>query len=257
MIMTVDINNTSVVFAVMEDGKALFMSRLSSDKSRTADEYAVLLEWAFRQRSFDVRNVEGAIISSVVPPLTAVIKDAVILVTGCNPLIIGPGVKTGLNIRLDDPTELGGDFVASAVAAIAKYPMPCVIIVMGTGIAMGIMDKNGNYIGGIISAGPMVTQEALARNASLLSNVSITPTPQVICKSTSTCTQSGIVHGSAAMIDGLLERVEDELGEPVTVIVTGDWAETIAPHCRRQGLIYDKEILMRGLWMIYKKNRRS
>ena len=256
MILTVDINNTSVVFAVMEDTKALMMIRLSSDKSRTADEYAVLLEWAFRQRGFDIRSVEGAIISSVVPPLTAAIKDAVILVTGRGPLIVGPGVKTGLNIRLDDPTELGGDFVASAVAAIAEYPMPSVIVVMGTAIAMGILDKGGNYIGGIISAGPMVSQEALARGASMLSNVSVSSTPQVICKSTNTCMQSGLVHGSAAMIDGLLERVESELGEPVSVIVTGDWAETISPHCKRQGLIYDKEILMRGLAMIYKKNRR-
>ena len=257
MILTVDINNTSVVFAVMEDTKALIMTRLSSDKSRTADEYAVLLELAFRQRGFDIRNVEGAIISSVVPPLTAAIKDAVLLVTGCSPLIVGPGVKTGLNIRLDDPTELGGDFVASAVAAIAEYPMPSVIVVMGTAIAMGILDKAGNYVGGIISAGPMVSQEALARGASMLSNVSVSPTPQVICKCTNTCMQSGLVHGSAALIDGLLERVEAELGEPVSVIVTGDWAETISPHCKRQGLIHDKEILMRGLAMIYKKNKRA
>ena len=257
MILTVDINNTSVVFAVMDEGKALFMSRLASDKSRTADEYAVLIEWAFRQRSFDVKMVEGAIISSVVPPLTAVIKEAVILVTGRAPLVIGPGVKTGLNIRLDDPTELGGDFVASAVAAIASYPLPCVIVVMGTAIAMGILDKNGNYIGGIISPGPMVSQEALARGAAMLSNVSITPTPQVICKGTNACIQSGIINGSAAMIDGLLDRVETELGEPVTVVACGDWVDTITPYCLRKGLVTDKEILMRGLWMIYKKNRRT
>lgn len=256
MILTVDINNTSVVFAVMDEGKALFMLRLSSDKNKTADEYAVLIESAFRQRGFDIRSVEGAIISSVVPPLTAVIKDAVMLVTGRSPLIIGPGIKTGLNIRLEDPTELGGDFVASSVAAIADYSLPCVIVVMGTAIAMGIIDKSGCYVGGIISPGPMVSQEALASGAAMLSNVSITPTPQVICKSTNTCIQSGIVHGSAAMIDGLLERIETELGEPVSVICCGDWSETISPYCKRQGMVIDKEILMRGLWMIYKKNRR-
>ncbi|MGI5984322.1 MAG: type III pantothenate kinase [Clostridiales bacterium] len=257
MLLTIDINNTNVVFAVMEDGNALFITRLSSDKSRTADEYAVLMELAFRQRDFDIKNVEGAIISSVVPPLTAVIKDAVKIVTNRNPLVIGPGVKTGLNIRLEDPTELGGDFVAAAVAAIAKYPMPCVIVEMGTAIAMGILDKTGSYIGGIICPGPMVSQEALARGAALLSNVSITPTPQVICKSTDACMQSGIVHGSAAMIDGLLERIESELGEPVSVVVTDDWADTIAPYCKREGMITDKELLMRGLWLIYKKNRRG
>jgi len=257
MILTVDINNTSVVFAVMDEGRARFMLRLSSDKTKTADEYAVLIELAFRQSGFDVSSVEGAIISSVVPPLTAVIRDAVTRVTECSPFIIGPGIKTGLNIRLDDPTELGGDFVASAVAAIAEYPLPCVIVVMGTAIAMGILDKSGNYIGGIICPGPMVSQEALARGAAMLSNVSITPTPQVICKSTNSCMQSGIINGSAAMIDGLLERVEGELGEPVSVIATGDWAETISPYCKRQGIITDREILMRGLWMIYKKNKRT
>lgn len=256
MILTVDINNTSVVFAVMEDGKALFISRLSSDKSRTADEYAVLIDWSFKQREFEIKNVEGAIISSVVPPLTAVIKEAVKIVTNCSPLVIGPGIKNGLNIRLEDPTELGGDFVSCAVAAIAQYPMPCVIVEMGTAIAMGILDKTGSYIGGIISPGPMVSQEALARGAAMLSNVSITPTPQVICKSTITCTQSGIVNGSAAMIDGLLERIESELGEKVSVVVTGDWADTILPYCKREGIITDKELLMRGLWLIYKKNRK-
>ena len=257
MILTVDINNTSVVFAVMEDGRVLFRTRLASDKHRTADEYAVLLEWALRQRSIAPGSVEDAIISSVVPPLTAVIRDAVIFITGRTPLIIGPGVKTGLNIRLEDPTELGGDFVASAVAAISEYPMPCVIIVMGTAIAMGIIDKTGSYIGGIISPGPMVSQEALARGAALLSNVSITPTPQVICKTTASCMQSGIVNGSAAMIDGLLERIEAELGQTVTAVATGDWAETIVPCCKRGDIVLDKDILMHGLWMIYKKNRRS
>ena len=256
MILTVDINNTSVVFAVMEEGKALFITRLSSDKSRTSDEYAVLLEWALRQRDFDIKNVEGAIISSVVPPLTAVIKEAVKVVTNCSPLIIGPGVKTGLNIRLEDPTELGGDFVSCAVAAIAQYPMPCVIVEMGTAIAMGIMDKTGSYIGGIISPGPMVSQEALARGAALLPNVSITPTPQVICKTTIACTQSGIINGSAAMIDGLIERIESEIGEKVSVVATGDWVDSIIPYCKREGMISDSELLMRGLWLIYKKNRR-
>ena len=257
MILAVDINNANVVFSLMEEGKVLFISRLSSDKSRTADEYAVLLEWAFRQHDFDIKKVEGSIISSVVPPLTATIKEAVMIVTRVSPLIIGPGVKTGLNIRLDDPTELGGDFVCGAVAAIAEYRMPCVIVELGTAIAMGILDKFGNYIGGIICPGPMVSQEALARGAAMLSNVSITATPQVICKSTATCTQSGIVHGSAAMIDGLISRVESELGESVSVVVTGDWADTITPCCKREGMITDKELMMRGLWLIYRKNRRA
>lgn len=256
MVLTADISNTSTNFSVMENEKTVLSFRLSSDKSRTADEYSVLMAVSAHQKGFDLKSVDGAIISSVVPTLTAVLESAIETAIGSRPIVIGPGVKTGLNIRLDDPTELGGDFVSAAVAAIEEYPMPCVIVEMGTAIAMGILDKAGSYVGGIICPGPMVSQVALARGAAQLSNVSITPTPQVICKSTDTCMQSGIVHGSAAMIDGLLERVEDELGQPVTVVVTGDWADTIIPHCRRK-MTVDKDLLTRGMCMIYRKNHRG
>ncbi|MEG0777622.1 MAG: type III pantothenate kinase [Oscillospiraceae bacterium] len=257
MILTVDISNTNVVFSVMNDGKAMFVSRLSTDKARTADEYSVLLEWTAHQRDFDLKNVEGAIISSVVPPLTAAVAKAVEIATCCHPLIIGPGLKTGLNIRLEDPTELGGDFVASAVAAIASYPMPCIIVEMGTATALGILDKAGSYVGGVICPGLMVSQEALAQGAAQLSNVSITAPGQVICKSTYECMQSGLIYGAAAMVDGLLSRIEEELGEKASVVATGDWAETVIPFCKRSGIITDRELIMRGLWLIYKKNRRS
>ncbi len=256
MILTVDISNTNVVFSVMNGCRAVFDARLASDKSRTADEYAVMLDLTARQHSFDLKTVEGAVIASVVPTLTGTLENAIQTVTGCKPIVVGPGVKTGLNIRLEDPTELGGDFVAAAVAAIAQYPMPCVIVELGTAIAMGILDTMGSYIGGIICPGPMVSQIALARGAAQLSNVSITAPAQVICKSTDTCMQSGIVHGSAAMIDGLISRIEDELEHSVTVVATGDWADTIIPHCKRKNIITDRELLMRGLWMIYKKNKR-
>lgn len=230
---------------------------LLSDRQRPADEYAALVGWGFQQRGYDLKKVEGAIIASVVPSLTPSIKEAVQQVSGCTPFVIGPGVKTGLNIRLDDPTELGGDFVASAVAAIATYKMPCVIVEIGTAVAMGILDKNANYIGGVISPGPRVSQEALARGAALLPNVSVTPTASVIAKSTATSMQSGIVNGSAAMIDGLIDRIEEELGEPVSVVAAGDWAKTIIPRCKRRDIVIDNDILMRGLWDIYKRNRRN
>lgn len=256
MLLTVDTSNTGVCFSVMEEDSVVLSFRLSSDKSRTVDEYAVLMALCARQRGFDLKAVDGAIISSVVPTLTSVMSGAVETAAGVRPIVIGPGVKTGLNIRLDDPTELGGDFVSAAVAALEKYPLPCVIVEMGTAIAMGILDSAGSYIGGMICPGPMVSQVALARGAAQLPNVSITPTPQVICKSTDTCMQSGLVHGSAAMIDGLLERVEDELGKTVTVVATGDWTDTIIPHCKRN-MIVDKELITRGMCMIYRKNRRN
>lgn len=257
MILTVDVSNTNVVFAVMEDEKVLSTVCLLSDRQRPADEYAALVGWGFQQRGYDLKKMEGAIIASVVPSMTPAIREAVRQVSGCTPFVIGPGVKTGLNIRLEDPAELGGDFVASAVAAIATYQMPCVIVEIGTAVAMGILDRNASYIGGVISPGPRVSQEALARGAALLPNVSVTPTASVISKSTATSMQSGIVNGSAAMIDGLLDRIEEELGQKVTVVAAGDWAETIIPRCRRKDITIDNDILMRGLWDIYKKNRRS
>ena len=255
--MTVDISNTNVVFAAMEDERVLSSMCLLSDRQRPADEYAALVGWGFQQRGYDLRKIEGAIIASVVPSLTAAVREAVYRVSGHMPLVIGPGVKTGLNIRLEDPTELGGDFVASAVAAIAAYPMPCVIVEIGTAIALGILDGNANYTGGVICPGPRVSQEALARGAALLPNVSVTPTAQVISKTTAGSMQSGIVNGSAAMIDGLLDRIEVELGEPVSVVAAGDWAQTIIPRCRRKDIVIDNDILMRGLWHIYRKNRKG
>lgn len=257
MILTVDISNTNVVFAAMEDERVLSSMCLLSDRQRPADEYAALVGWGFQQRGYDLRKIEGAIIASVVPSLTAAVREAVYRVSGHMPLVIGPGVKTGLNIRLEDPTELGGDFVASAVAAIAAYPMPCVIVEIGTAIALGILDGNANYTGGVICPGPRVSQEALARGAALLPNVSVTPTAQVISKTTAGSMQSGIVNGSAAMIDGLLDRIEVELGEPVSVVAAGDWAQTIIPRCRRKEIVIDNDILMRGLWHIYRKNRKG
>jgi type III pantothenate kinase len=257
MILTVDISNSNVVFAVMEDEKVLSTVCVLSDRQRPADEYAALVGWGFQQRGYDLKEMEGAIIASVVPSLTAAIWEAVHQVSGCVPFVVGPGVKTGLNIRLEDPTELGGDFVASAVAAIASYPMPCVIVEIGTAVALGILDRNANYVGGVIMPGPRVSQEALARGAALLPNVSVTPTASVIGKTTAASMQSGIVNGSAAMIDGLLDRVEEELGESVSVVAAGDWAKTIIPHCKRKDIVIDDDILMRGLWDIYKKNRRS
>lgn len=256
MILTVNINNTNILFSALDEGSPKFIIRLSTDKARTFEEYSVLMDWTAQEYNFDLKSVEGAIISSVVPPLTAVLAKAVKIVTGHKPIIVGPGVKTGLNIRLDDPAELGGDFVAAAVASIAKYPHPCIIIEMGTATAMGIIDKNANYIGGVICPGIMVSQEALVRCTAHLSNVSITSPPTVISKNTDGAMRSGLIYGSAATIDGIIERIERELGEKATIVTTGDWAETIVPLCNRDDMIIDNELIMRGLWLIYQKNKR-
>ena len=256
MVLTLDIGNTNIVVAGVTDGKADFIFRLSSSVSRTADEYSVLISQMASQLGFNPKAADGAIISSVVPGLTSVIRQAVETASGIKPLVVGPGVKTGLNIRIDDPSELGADFVAAAVAAIERYPLPCVTIDMGTATAIGVIDKSGSYIGGVIAPGLMVSQNALARGASQLPHVSTDAPGKIIGKNTKACMQSGLVHGSASMLDGLLDRIEDELGCVVSVVASGDWAANVIPHCRREGIALDPELVMRGLWLIYKKNVR-
>ncbi len=256
MILALDIGNTCIIVGGMDDGRAAFSFRLSTDLARTADEYAALLSFSAAQKKVDLRDVEGAILSSVVPQLTGALFEAVRGLTGKTPLIVGPGVKTGLRIRIDDPGELGADFVAAAVAALDRYPLPCVTIDMSTATAIGVLDAEGNYIGGVIAPGLVVSGNALARRTAQLPNVYVQPPQSVICKNTADSMRSGLVYGTAAMLDGLLDRIEEELGKPISVVATGDQAASIAPFCRRKIELED-ELLMRGLWLIYQKNRRA
>ena len=256
MILALDISNTHIIIGGIEDGEAAFTFRLASDLSHTADEYAALICFSMAQRDFDPKSMEGAIISSVVPQLTGVLFEVVRGLTGKTPLIVGPGVKTGLRIRIDDPGGLGADFVAAAVAALDRYPLPCVTIDMATATAIGVLDPEGNYIGGVIAPGIVVSGNALARRTAQLPNVYLQPPEHVIGRSTVDSMRSGLVYGTAAMLDGLLDRIEEELGAPVCVVATGDQASGIAPFCRRK-ITLEPDLLMRGLWLIYQKNRRG
>ena len=256
MILALDIGNTSIIVGGMEAGQAAFTLRLSSDLARTADEYAALLSFSAAQRCVDLKIAEGAIISSVVPQLTGVLFEVVRSLTGTTPIVVGPGVKTGLRIRIDDPGELGADFVAAAVAALDRYPLPCVTIDMSTATAIGVLDGEGNYIGGVIAPGLVVSGNALARRTAQLPNVYVQPPPTVINRNTADSMRSGLVYGTAAMLDGLLDRIEAELGAPVSAVATGDQASAITPFCRRQ-ITLEPDLLMRGLWLIYQKNRRA
>ncbi len=256
MVLTLDISNSSIIVGGMEDGQAAFTLRLSTDLNRTTDEYAALLSFSATQKSVSLSDAEGAIISSVVPQLTGVLFEAVRSLTGKTPLVVGPGVKTGLRIRIDDPGELGADFVAAAVAALERYPLPCVTIDMSTATAIGVLDRDGNYIGGVIAPGLVVSGNALARRTAQLPNVYVQPPQTVICRNTADSIRSGLVYGTAAMLDGLLDRIESELGQSVSVVATGDQAAAIAPLCRRE-ITLEKDLLMRGLWLIYQKNRRA
>lgn len=256
MVLALDIGNTNIAMGAVEDGQVVFLCHLATDKTRSADEYAALFQLITAQRGFTLSSCDGAIICSVVPQLTPVMREAVRLSAGINALVVGPGVKTGLNIRIDDPSELGSDFVAAAVSAVSTYPLPCITIDMGTATSLGVLDKTGAHIGVVICPGVTVSQEALAAGTSQLPHVGTDAPPRVIGRSTEASMKSGLVHGTAAMLDGLIERIEEELGERASVVASGDLAEGIIPHCRRKDIVVDNELLMRGLWMIFNKNKR-
>lgn len=258
MILTIDIGNANLAVCCVENGLKLCRFLLSADRQRTEDEYAALLRLLAGQQGIDLAGATGAIIASVVPQLTDTAARAVSLCTGQRPLIVGPGVKSGLNIRMDAPTELGGDLVAAAVAALERYPLPCVFIDMGTATAVGVIDGKGAYVGGLICPGVSLSRHSLARSASQLPDVSLDRPRRVIGKNTRDSMQSGIIFGAAAMVDGVLDRVEAELGEPIaTVVATGDSAAVILPCCRREGIKLDEDLVMRGLWSIWRRNRES
>jgi len=254
MILTFDIGNANIVMCCVENGTRLCRFVLSSNKTRTADEYSVVMGLLAKKNGIDLLTAEGSIIASVVPQLTGVVAEAVELCTGSYPLTVGPGVRSGLNIRTDTPSELGGDLVAASVAAIDRYPLPCIVIDMGTATAVGVIDGKGSFLGGLICPGVSIGQSGLARGTSQLPDVSLEKPKRVIGKNTRDCMRSGLIYGSAAMLDGVISRVEQELGSACSVVVTGDGAQEILSCCSRRDIVFDDDLIMRGLWSIYCRN---
>lgn len=255
MILAIDVGNSHVVLGSIEDGKILNVIRIKTDPKDTWAEYAIKIDQLFDIFGFDRSRLEGAIIASVVPPVTAAITEAVKKVTGKDSLVVGPGIKTGLNLRIDDPSTVGADLVVGGVAAIRYYGTPCIVIDMGTATTVTVIDTNKNFIGGAIIPGVDLSYSALASGTSLLPAISITAPDKVISTNTVDCMRSGAVYGTAAMIDGMIGRIEDELGEKCTVVATGGLSPYIVKWCRRE-VIFDDELLLKGLWTLWEKNTK-
>lgn len=253
MILAIDIGNTNITLGGYKGDKIQFISRLSTDQRRTADQYAVELYDLVRISGYSAGDTEGCIIASVVPSVGAAIADAAQKLTGITPIVLGPGVKSGVNIKIDNPAQLGADLVAGAAGALGKYPMPCIIIDMGTATTLSVMDKDGSFLGGAIAAGLGLTLNALTQNTALLSAIPIEAPKNVIGRNTAESMQSGLVLGTAAMIDGMVNRIEAELGTECTVVATGGRAGQIIPHCQKQ-MQLDENLLLDGLIKIYRKN---
>lgn len=253
MILAIDMGNTNIVIGCIDDEKIYFEERVSTDYSKTEIEYYVLLKMIMELHKIDMTQVEGAIISSVVPPLLEVIKNSVIKLTGKEPLVVGPGVKTGINILMDNPRQVGSDMIVDAVACMNEYGVPLAVIDIGTATTISVVDKNRNYIGGVIMPGVKVSTESLVQRTAQLQKISFEAPEKAIGKNTVDCMKSGIILGNAACIDGMLERMEDELGYPLTAIATGGLAKVIIPHCKKK-IIQDEALLLKGLKLIYDKN---
>lgn len=256
MILAIDIGNSNIVIGTLEKRKTLFAARLKTDISKTSDEYAIELKSVLELNKTVSDKFDGVIISSVVPELVRVFRKASLLVTGKQPLVIGPGVKTGLNIAIDNPAQLGSDLVAGAVAALNKYPAPIIIIDMGTATTVTVIDGNRSLIGGAIMPGVRLSLDALVRQTALLPDISLEAPKNAVGKNTVECMKSGIVLGAAAMIDGIIERIESELGVNARIVATGGIAGFITPNCKKD-IILDKNLLLEGLEIIYEKNQND
>ena len=253
MLLTIDIGNTNITLGAYEGSVLSFTARLATDVAKTDDQYAVEINNLLSLYGHSKDDVEDCIISSVVPAVGKSVSTAVSKLCHIVPLMLGPGVKTGLNIKIDNPAQLGADLVAGAVGAIEEYTMPCAVIDMGTASTISVLDENGTFLGGVISAGVRLTLKALTENTSQLTSIPIEAPDSVIGSNTVECMQSGLVYGAAAMLDGLLDKIEEELGTEVTVVATGGLSKEIITHCRRN-IIYDENLLLNGLRAIYEKN---
>ena len=255
MILAIDIGNTNIVLGCMEEGKCIFVERLSTVRTKTELEYAIDIKNVLDIYHIKRSELKGGIISSVVPQITTVVKLAVEKILGGEALVVGAGIKTGLNIRIDNPAQLGSDLVVDSVAAIAEYPAPMLVFDMGTANTVCVIDKNKNYIGGMIYPGIGVSLDSLTANASQLGGIGIEAPGHIIGKNTVECMKSGVIYSSAAAIDGIIDRLVEEMTGDVTVIATGGLAKKIVPFCRRK-IILDDNLLLKGLAVIYRKNRK-
>lgn len=254
MILAIDIGNTNIVIGCIDKDTIYFTERLSTVRTKTEMEYTVDLITVLNLYQMDPSRIEGSIISSVVPQITNAFRGAARKVLKKEPLVLGPGTKTGLNLMMDNPATVGADLVADAVAGIAEYPVPLAIIDMGTASTVSVIDNQKRYIGGMIYPGVSISLDALTAHAAQLFGISIEAPKHLIGKNTTDCMKSGIIYSNAAALDGILDRIEEKLGEKVCAVATGGLSGRIVPLCKRK-IILDPDLLLKGLFVIYEKNR--
>lgn len=255
MILTVDIGNSNIVIGGVEGDKILFEARLRTDATKTSDEYCIDLKSLLDVYRVDTATIEGSIISSVVPQVLNSMQTAIKKLTGRSSLVVGPGIKTGLNIAIENPSQTGADLVVGSVAALREHKAPLIVIDMGTATTMIVLDKTGALIGGCICPGVKISMDALTGRTALLPGLQLDQPKRAIGRNTIDCMRSGIMLGNACMLDGMVERMEQELGYKTTVIATGGIAKFIVPLCKTP-MIYDKDLIIKGLAALYRDNKK-
>ena len=250
MLLAIDIGNTNLVIGCIENDQILFKARIATDRLRTSDQYGVEIKNMLEAYGVQIRDIDDCIISSVVPPVFNSVKTGVIKI-----MVVGPGLKTGLNIHVDVPSQVGSDRIVIAVAALAEYKAPLILMDLGTATTIEVVEPENTYLGGVIIPGVKVSLDALTSRAAQLPGISLDKPRQVIGKNTVDCMRSGMIYGTASMIDGLIDRMEEELGHPSTLVATGGMAQFITPLCKHR-IILEKDLLLKGLTIIYKKNKK-
>lgn len=254
-VLTIDVGNTNTVFgAYNESDELIFEMRVETNPSRMADEYTLILMNMLRLHEIKKEEFEGVIISSVVPPVTEQLAAAVKRFMALEAMVVGPGVKTGLNIRIDDPATLGADLCCAGVAAKEYYPLPCIVIDLGTVSKVLAVNERGEFLGGALAVGMKMAFESLSSNTAALPLISAGRVEKAIGSNTADCMRSGVIIGMASMLDGFIERFEAEMGSAKSIVATGGFSQVVAPYCKRE-MTLDSELLLKGLIVIYRKNR--
>lgn len=253
MILAIDIGNTNIVIGGFNDDELLFVVRIATNLTMTEDEYASKIKSILSIHNVEKKEVKGAIISSVVPPLNIILKKAINFIYDIDPLLVGPGIKTGIKIHCDSPATVGADLICACVAAHHIYKSPSLIIDMGTATKIMYMDKEGAFAGASIIPGVNIALKALSSGTAQLPQISLEGPKSVIGKNTVDCMRSGVVYGNASLIDGMIDRYNEEVGEELRVYATGGLSQNIICHCKHK-ITLDPDMVLKGLYIIYKKN---
>ncbi|HHC08972.1 MAG TPA: type III pantothenate kinase [Actinobacteria bacterium] len=254
MLLAIDVGNTQTVLGLYEGDRLVGHWRIASETRRTSDELRWAILGILERDGFGPDDVSGFVVSSVVPSLTAVYREVAAAVTDGEVVVVEPGIRTGLAIHIDHPREVGADRIANAVAARARHGAPVVTVDFGTSTNFDVVGPEGDYLGGVIAAGLEIATTALVAGTAALRRVEYLPPRSVIGKSTVEAIQSGALYGHAGLVDGIVDRIRDELGVRARVVATGGLASTIVPHCRSVDVV-DEFLTLEGLRLLYELNR--